>query len=112
MIQEPVVVVVSSKGNSPRQDGADDLLELAQGYIENSQLDLAIDTLEKAVTENPLESEIAELLTELYRRTSDRDRFVAMHQKLVAAVDSDLPGCWIEVENQMTQSVARDDKQP
>jgi hypothetical protein len=60
-----------------------DPLLLAQDYIEYSQLDAAIKTLEAGIFESPDREELQTELLELYEVTKDSQAFALMHSKLL-----------------------------
>ncbi len=59
-----------------------DPLMVARDYIEYSQLDLAIDTLEQAVLETPERKALQIELLDLYKVTKDNLAFMKMSEKL------------------------------
>ncbi len=98
-ISSVVEVIKNADKEAENGEQTQDSLTLAYEYIENSQMDQALDTLEAAALEEPADIEIAELLIELYKQMSDNERLFAMHQKLQQGGDHDLPKCWVEALN-------------
>ncbi len=60
-----------------------DYLDLANDYIEYSQLDSAIDILEKGILEQPDRKDFQVLLLELYKSTRDEHKFRAMYESVL-----------------------------
>jgi hypothetical protein len=60
-----------------------DYLDLAQDFIEYSQLESAIEVLEKGVKQEPSRLDIQEQLLELYRSTGNADRFRDLYALLL-----------------------------
>lgn len=60
-----------------------DPLKLANDYIEFSQLDEAIDVLEKGILLEPERQELQKLLLELYKVTRNDNAFSKMHDTLI-----------------------------
>lgn len=70
-----------------------DPLDLAYDYIEYSQLDEAIDILEKAIINQPQRLELHQCLLELYKSTLDTSRFMKMFH-IIAGLDVVMPDDW------------------
>ncbi|MFZ2311555.1 MAG: hypothetical protein WAV82_02960 [Methylobacter sp.] len=70
-----------------------DPLDLAYDYIEYSQLNEAIDILEKAIINQPQRLELHQCLLELYKSTLDTSRFMRMFH-IIAGLDVDMPNDW------------------
>ena len=70
-----------------------DPLDLAYDYIEYSQLDEAIDILEKAIINQPQRLELHQCLLELYKSTLDTSRFMRMFH-IIAGLDVAMPDDW------------------
>ncbi len=107
MVEESTVNVVCrmvDKATNSRLTDDEGSLALANEYIENSQIELAIDTLEASVAENPYTIEPALLLIELYQRSFAVDRFHAVYLKLQEIADEVLPDCWQQAEKYFMQS--------
>ena len=96
MVEKPVLEIVRKKAQEPRNvaDDKDNAMLLADEYIENSQIDLAIETLEEAVLKAPGDDQSAQLLIELYRQTAQYDRFQTILQQLYQTHHETLPDCW------------------
>ncbi len=94
------IVDQEASGRLPDGEGS---LSLANEYIENSQIELAIDTLEASITENPYVIEPALLLIELYERSLAVERFQTVYQKLQQIADEALPDCWQQAEEYFEQ---------
>ncbi len=65
------------------EDKGHDFMQLAHDYIEYSQLESAVDVLERGVREQPDREDIQALLLELYRSTEDVARFRAMYETVL-----------------------------
>ena len=73
-----------------------DPLSIARDYIEYSQLDAAIETLEAGVLEDPERQELQQDLLELYRVTNNNQAFTKMHG-LLTEKELDLLAGWQEL---------------
>lgn len=78
-----------------------DPLQLANDFIEYSQLESAMIVLETALFENPERLDIQDALAELYRSTENRSRFLRSHQ-LLQAICVDLSGDWQRLAQTLT----------
>jgi len=96
LVEKPVLEIVQRQAQASLGAADDDnnAMLLADEYIENSQIDLAIETLEAAVLKKPDDEEPANLLIELYRQTAEFDRFRGFWQKLGKRHTEALPTCW------------------
>ena len=73
-----------------------DPLAIARDYIEYSQLDAAIETLEAGVVEDPERQELQLDLLELYKVTKNVQAFTKMYDLLIDK-ELDLPSGWKEL---------------
>ncbi len=96
LVEKPVLEIVRRQDQASRgpTDDKDNAMLLADEYIENSQINLAIETLEEAVLKASGDEEPAELLIELYRQTAEYDRFRDFSHKLEQTQNETLPDCW------------------
>jgi len=105
MLEKPQLEIVrkQDQAKSPA-DGKENGMHLVDEYIENSQIDLAMDTLEEIVQKAPGDDEPAQLLIELYRQTAEYARFQSYYQKLDQTRHESLPDCWQMASVEFTQS--------
>lgn len=75
-----------------------DELKIARDFIEYSQLDEAIQTLESGILKSPDRMDLQLELLELYKATKKNLAFTAMQEKLLA-VNTDLFSGWQELSN-------------
>ena len=61
---------------------SEDLMEIIETYIENCQLDLAMDTLEQGLLDDPDNNRFCALLTDLYQATKEFERIDLFVKKL------------------------------
>ena len=96
LVEKPVLEIVrrQDQGSRGTTDDKDNAMLLADEYIENSQINLAIETLEEAVLKESGDDKPAELLIQLYRQTAEFDRFRDFLHKLEQVQDETLPDCW------------------
>ena len=73
-----------------------DFIQLAQDYIEYSQLDEAMAVLEQGLLQQPQREDIQQSLLELYRSTRNSQRFIQTYQHLQSA-DIALVDGWREL---------------
>lgn len=73
-----------------------DPLTIARDYVEYSQLDAAIETLEAGVLEAPERQELQQDLLELYKVTNNIQAFTKMHSLLIEK-ELDLSAGWQEL---------------
>jgi hypothetical protein len=106
MVEKTTLEIVQKQTQEPRiaADDKDNAMRLADEYIENSQIDLAIETLEEAVLKTPGDDQPAKLLIELYRQTAEYDRFQTILQKLYQTHHETLPDCWQMASIEFEQS--------
>jgi hypothetical protein len=84
IIKQDIIGTVQLVSKTEQQQSPQDIAQLVKDYIEYSQLDDAMDLLEKTVLSNPDEMTLQEQLLELYRSTNSKHRFRAMLNKLEA----------------------------
>lgn len=86
--------ITQTHSNENEQTASQTPYDLANEYIQNSQLQLAISTLEKALQTDPVDEESAKLLTHLYRSLSDNSRFSQIYSIVKKKAGSQLCSCW------------------
>ncbi|MCP4432642.1 MAG: hypothetical protein GY806_16845 [Gammaproteobacteria bacterium] len=104
LAEKPAINVVSQLAQSSSADSPGGVM-LANEYLENSQIDLAIDTLEKTLLENPVDNAATLLLIELYQSTGNLERHSKMYKKLKQIGGEVLPECWKLTESQIPEFI-------
>ena len=79
------------------QNELNNLAELIDGYIESSQIDLALDTLEVSMEHSNFTTEMGELLMSLYKSSDNKLRFENILNSQNKKSQS-LPAYWYETE--------------
>jgi hypothetical protein len=93
LVGTPLLVVKKLSQVEPQYDP----LEIARDYIAYSQLDAAIDTLEKALLLDMNRQALHEDLIELYRVTQHIERFEKMYAVLSKQMPT-IPSAWLELK--------------
>ncbi len=75
------------------------LEDIVNSFIENGQLEAAMDTLEKSLLDNLLNENIHHILVELYLDVSQKDRFQLFYLKFKKLTNNNLPACWEEAKS-------------
>lgn len=88
-----VLLQADKESNEPEYDP----LGMARVYIEVSQLDDAIEILEKAILEDPSRTELHDELLPLYRSTGNTTRFNRLYEELTRKHIA-LPPAWSQLQ--------------
>lgn len=87
LIGSPLLIEVKPQSQAPQ-----DWLTLAEDFIQYSQLDQAMTTLEEGLQQTPERQDLQQTLLELYRSTANGSRFRICHDQLRQTGVPLLPG--------------------